>query len=224
VVAIESGEDAQQHQQQPRTMASHTRLILIGLIGTITLLFGPVESLMDSNLTLHMFQHIGIFAFNIIFGYGLERYLITKLPQLRRRTYIGWKAFTSVMVFNTRTKGLVLAALAPAAIFVFWHFPPNFDLAATTFYPHILEHFSYIVAGNLVGLSVKAIPKKWKIVLVYFGFMQAGMMGSMMLVWPYIYTAYPAYQNTQMDAAMMMFGALGIFVTSSALLKQLDVI
>ncbi|MHB8565473.1 MAG: DUF1404 family protein [Nitrososphaerales archaeon] len=220
MVAIEPGTSI----QRSKTMAAHTRFILIGLIGTIVLLFEPVDTFLDSNLTLHMFQHIGIFVFNIIFGYGLERYVITKLPQLRRRTYVGWKAFTSVMVFNTRTKGLILAGVVPAFIFAYWHIPANFDYAATTFYPHVLEHFSYIIAGNLVGLSIKAIPKKWKIILVYIGFMQAGMMGSMMLVWPYFYTAYPMAQNLQMDAAIMMFGAIGILATSSTLLKQLDIV
>lgn len=204
--------------------STQVRLMLVGLVGTFALLVGPVNSVMDANLTLHMFQHIGIIVFNIVFGYGLEQYLITKLGTLRRVTYAGWKAFTSIMVFNTKTRGLVLAGLLPAIIIAYWHIPSVFDYAATNAVPHIIEHFSYIIAGNFVGLSIRAIPRKWKIILTYFAFMQAGMMGSMMLLWPHTYVVYSTVQNLDMDSAMMLFGAVGILLTSSSLLRHLDVI
>jgi cytochrome c oxidase assembly factor CtaG len=219
VVAIEP-----EVEENSKITPTHVRLMLIGLIGTFALLIGPVDSTADANLTLHMFQHIGIIAFNIVFGYGLEQYLITRLGTLKRITYTGWKAFTTIMVFNTRTRGLVLAGLLPAIIIAYWHIPSVFDYAATNAVPHIIEHFSYIVAGNFIGLSIRAIPRKWKIILTYFGFMQAGMMGSMMLLWPHTYTVYSVAQNLDMDSAMMLFGAIGILMISSTLLRQLDII
>lgn len=206
------------------TSSTQVRLMLVGLIGTIALLIGPVDSAADANLTLHMFQHIGIIVFNIVFGYGLEQYLITKLGTLKRITYTGWKAFTTIMVFNTKTRGLVLAGLLPAIIIGYWHIPSVFDYAATNAVPHIFEHFSYIIVGNFVGLSIRAIPRKWKIGLAYLAFMQAGMMGSMMILWPHIYTVYSTAQNLDMDSAMMLFGAIGIIMMSSSLLRQLDII
>jgi hypothetical protein len=89
---------------------------------------------------------------------------------------------------------------------------------------HLLEHISYLISGSLVGLSLVAIPKKWKMGLLYFAFMQAGMMGSMMLVWPGFFSAYSVQQNTQMETAMMLLGALGVLALGSTLLKQLDII
>ncbi|HZW57649.1 MAG TPA: DUF1404 family protein [Nitrososphaerales archaeon] len=202
----------------------HFRLVLIGLLGTLLLLTEPVDAIVDANLTLHMFQHIALFCLSMVFGYGLERILVSKLLQLKRITYVGWRAFTWVMRFNSKTRGLIFAAVIPAIAFSFWHFPPNFDLAEVNNTAHALEHLCYIVSGSLVGLSIVAIPRKWKIVLLYFAFMQAGMMGSMMLVWPSYFPIYSASQNLTMDTALMMFGALGVIGTSSAMLKQLDII
>ena len=109
-----------------------------------------------------------------------------------------------------KTKGLIFAALVPALVFSFWHFPSNFDLAVTNGYVHITEHFSYIVSGSLVGAAVLVVPRKFKAGLLVFGFMMAGMMGSMMLLWPQFYSAYSAAQNSQMDSAIMLFGAAGM--------------
>ena len=200
------------------------RMTLIGLIGDFLLLIQPIDDYANQNLTFHMFQHIGLFIFAVVFGYGLERLFIIRLPALRQRIFPVWKAFTSIMIFNSRTKGLILAAVVPGIVWGFWHYPPNFDLASTTLIPHLLEHLSYIVSGSMVGLSIVAIPRRWKIGLLYFAFMQAGMMGSMMLVWPSFFDVYSAAQNTTMDTAMMMLGALGILGLSSTMLKQLDIV
>ncbi len=201
----------------------YVRISLLGLVGTIALLVGPIDSLADQNLTVHMFQHIGLFVAAAVFGYGLERYLSTHLVQLRKKFFIGYAALLSVIKFNTKTRGLIFAGVVPAIVFVYWHFPPNFDLAVVNGNVHIFEHLSYIVAGSLVGLSIVAIPHKFRIVLLEFGFMQAGMMGSMMLVWPYFYTVYSAAQNAQMDTAIMLFGAGGVLITSSWMLKILEI-
>jgi len=200
------------------------RITLAGLIGTLALLANPLDSIANQNLTVHMFQHIGLFVFSAVFGYGLERTLVTRLASIKRITYLGWAAYISLIKFNTRTKGLIFVAVIPAIAFSFWHFPPNFDLAATNTYAHIAEHFSYIISGSLVGAALLAVPRKFKAGLLVLGFMQAGMMGSMMLVWPQFYLAYSVAQNTQMDSALMLFGALGIICTGSWFLKILDVI
>ncbi len=202
----------------------YVRISLLGLIITLALLVDPIDSIANVNLTVHMFQHIGLFVGSAVFGYGLERYLSTHLVQIRKKFRIGYTVLLSVIKFNTKTKGLVFAAVVPAFVFAYWHFPSNFDLALVNGNVHILEHFSYIVAGSLVGLSIIAIPKKYKVVLLEFGFMEAGMMGSMMVLWPSFFPAYSAAQNADMDTALMLFGAVGIVATSSWMLKVLDII
>jgi len=200
------------------------RLALGGLAGTLALLAYPLDPLANSNLTLHMFQHIGLFVFSALTGYGIERVLVKKLNALRKKSYVLWKAYLSLIRFNVNTKGLLFAAVIPLLVFAFWHFPPNFDLAVTNGYVHIAEHFSYIISGGLLGAALVAVPRKYKALLLVLAFMQAGMMGSMMLVWPHFYTAYSAAQNSEMDSALMMFGALGLMASGSWFLKVVDVI
>jgi cytochrome c oxidase assembly factor CtaG len=202
----------------------YTRMMLLGAVVDLVLLADPIDPWANANLTVHMFQHIGLFVGSGVFGYGFERYLVTRLNALRARFYAGWKVLTALMKANVKTRGLFLGALVPAFILTFWHWPSNFEFAVSNLSAHIVEHFSFMLAGGLVGMSILAIPSKLRIILLYIAFMQAGMMGSMMLVWPYFYPTYSALQNTEMDSAMMMLGALGIIASSSALLKRMDVI
>ncbi|MDG6995404.1 MAG: cytochrome c oxidase assembly protein [Nitrososphaerota archaeon] len=205
------------NSRNPKFMAA-------GIAFTLVVLSGPFDSLSDANLTVHMIQHLVLFVGSAIFGYGLERYLFSKLLALRKRTYIGWKIFTSVMRFNSKTRGLLFALVVPAVVFSYWHYPPNFDLAVVNENVHILEHLCYIISGSLVGLSIVAITRKLRYVLVYVGFMQAGMMSSMMLVWPSFFPIYSAAQNTDMETFLMMFGAVGVVGLGSYMLKAFDVI
>ncbi|MFI5421276.1 MAG: DUF1404 family protein [Nitrososphaerales archaeon] len=202
----------------------YVRLALGGLLGTLALLAYPLDAIAIQNLTLHMFQHFGVFVFSALVGYGLERTLVLKMASLKERSYVVWKAYVELIKFNVRTKGLVFAALIPFLVFAFWHNPPNFDLAATNGYVHILEHLSYIISGGLLGAALVAVPRKFKALLLVLAFMQAGMMGSMMLVWPHFYTAYSSAQNSQMDSALMLFGAVGLLASGSWFLKVVDVI
>jgi cytochrome c oxidase assembly factor CtaG len=198
--------------------------MMLGIVLDLVLLADPIDPFANANLTIHMFQHIGLFVGSAIFGYGFDRYVALRLNMLKQKFHFLYSVLLSIMKTNLKTKGLVLGAAIPAVVVTFWHWPSNFDLAVTNPYVHIIEHLSFILAGGLVGLSIIAIPSKIRIILLYVGFMQAGMMGSMMLVWPYFYTTYSPVQNTQMDAAMMLFGAFGIIASSSALLKRFDVI
>lgn len=189
------------------------------------LLSPPADAVADSNLTVHMFQHIGLFAFAIFFGYALEKDLTSHLADLRRLTYAGWKVFTSVMVANSRTKGVVFVVLIPAVVFAYWHLPQNFDLAVQNEPVHVLEHFTYIVSGSMVGLSYRVLKPKWRVTLLYVAFMHAGMMGSIWSVWkPPFFSLYSYAANLQMDTSLLLFGAIGVVGTSSWMLKVLDII
>jgi putative membrane protein len=204
--------------------AFNFRYLLAGVIGSLALLANPLDSIAETNLTVHMFQHLGLFVSAAIVGYELERIILFKLPALRRRFFLGWKVFTSVMKFNSRTDGLFFAAVIPAIVFTYWHYPPTFDLAVTNGYVHILEHLSYIIAGGLVGLSINALTRKTRIILLYVGLMMLGMMGSMMIVFPSFYPVYSGIQNTDMETAMMLIGGIGIMAMSSWMLKAFDII
>jgi cytochrome c oxidase assembly factor CtaG len=202
----------------------YVRLVLGGLVGTLALLAYPLDQIANQNLTLHMFQHIGLFVFSALVGYGLERVLVRKLSALKKKSYVLWKAYISLIKFNVDTKGLIFAAVIPLCVFAFWHYPPNFDLAVTNGFVHVAEHLSYIIGGGLLGAALVAVPRKFKALLLVLGFMQAGMMGSMMLVWPHFYTTYSALQNSEMDSALMLFGAIGLMASGSWFLKVVDVI
>jgi hypothetical protein len=200
-------------------------LALIGVVSISALLLPQSDAVADGNLTVHMFQHIGLFAFSIVLGYGLERYIMSKLASLRKLTYVGWKAFTSVMVANTRTRGLVFVVLLPAVVFGYWHISQNFDLAVRNESVHVFEHLTYMVAGSLVGLSFQAMKPKWQVSLLYVAFMSAGMMGSMWSVWtPPYFPMYSAAANIEMDTTLLVFGAIGVVITASWMLKVLDII
>jgi cytochrome c oxidase assembly factor CtaG len=216
--------DSPTYQTAKRSPSRFLRLMLVGLIVDFALLADPIDSIANSNLTVHMYQHVGLFVASIVFGYALDKYLASNLNVLKERLHFGWVFLIKMIKFNVRTKGLVFGAILPGIIFTFWHFPPNFDLAETSFTIHILEHLSYIIVGSLVGMSITAMTSKIRIGLLYFAFMQAGMMGSMMLIWPSFYPIYSAAQNLNMETSMMLFGAIGIIGTSSTLLKRLDIL
>ncbi|HKW05321.1 MAG TPA: DUF1404 family protein [Nitrososphaerales archaeon] len=200
------------------------RIALVGILGTVALLVGPMDTLSDSNLSIHMFQHIGLFICGGVAGYGIERYLSTHLVQLRKKFSLGYSALLLMIRFNTKTKGLILAVIVPAIVFIYWHYPPNFDLAVTNEGIHATEHLCYILAGSLVGLSIVAIPFKLRVVLLAISFMQAGMMGSMMTLGTSFFTTYSPAQNMEMGTAILLFGAIGLLGTSSWLLRVLDIL
>jgi Protein of unknown function (DUF1404)/Cytochrome c oxidase caa3 assembly factor (Caa3_CtaG) len=199
--------------------------LLFGVGSTLALLLPPVDAIADSDLTVHMFQHIGLFVGGAVLGYGLEIIIMSKLATLRRMTLTGWRLFTGVMKLNSSTGGIAFVVVIPALVFAYWHIPQNFDLAVQNESIHGLEHLTYITTGSLAGLSIQAVSRKWRIILLYLGFMQAGMMGSMWTVWrPGYFPIYSYAANLEMGTAMMVFGAVGILATSSWMLKVLDII
>lgn len=196
-----------------------------GALAIGLLLSPPADSVADGDLTLHMFQHIGIFTSAIVFGYGFELYIMSKLAALRRLTYVGWRAFTAMMIANTRTRGVIFVLIVPAVVFLYWHIPKNFDLAVQNEPVHVFEHFSYVIAGSFVGLSFQVVRPKWRVALLYVAFMHAGMMGSIWSVWqPPFFSLYSYAANIQLDTSLLVFGAIGVIVTSSWMLKVLDII
>ena len=77
-----------EHQRDYADLVSnrYTRLALGGLLSSLALLAYPLDGIANQNLTLHMFQHIGLFVFSALVGYGMERTLITKLNSLKKKS------------------------------------------------------------------------------------------------------------------------------------------
>jgi cytochrome c oxidase assembly factor CtaG len=197
--------------------------MLIGSSVLLMLLNPLVDSISDANLTLHMTQHFLVIAAGIVAGFGLEKIVIKHLLGIRRKSYAVWKFFATIIKLNVRTKGLIIGVVIPAGLISYWHFPQIFDLAVVNGTIHGLEHISYIFAGLSVGFSILAIPKKIRISLLYLAFMHIGMMGSIWVVSPDLFSLYGAQQNLTLDTSMMVSGAIGVLLTSGLLLKYLDV-
>lgn len=198
---------------------------VVGWVAAAALLLPPVDAVADSDLTVHMFQHIGIFAFALVFGYGLEKVIMKKSASIRRITEKGWKAFTAVMRFNAKTRGVIFVVALPTLVFGYWHYPQYFDLAVQNESVHIFEHSTLFLAGSFVGLSFQAVKAKWRVLLLYLAFMNTGMMGSIWSVWrPPFYSLYSYAANLEMDTTLLVFGATGVVLTSAWMLKVLDVI
>lgn len=198
---------------------------LAGLASILFLLSPPMDTVADLNLTIHMFQHIGLFTGGIVMGYGLEVLIMLEILRLKELTMTGWRLFTGVMKLNNSTKGVVFVVVFPALMFAYWHLPGNFDLAVQNESVHAIEHLGYVTVGSLAGLSIQAVSRKWRVILLYVGFMNLGMMGSMWIVWrPGYFPIYSYSANLEMGTAVMLFGALGVVATSSWLLRVMDII
>ncbi|MEM3637374.1 MAG: DUF1404 family protein [Conexivisphaerales archaeon] len=199
-------------------------LMILGILVTFGIFSSPpFDSLTYTNLIANMVQHFGMLIFSAVFGYGFALLLKAKWGDLAEKR--AWKYFYSLEEFNRRSRGLVISVVFPVIILTYWNLPWNFDLAATELPAHLLEHASYMLTGFLIGISIPAIPRKVRIVLLWIAFMQLGMMGSMMLVWqPGFYTAYSPYQNQLMNTIMMLVGAAGVSTTSVLLLREMDIV
>jgi Protein of unknown function (DUF1404) len=200
-------------------------LLLIGsAVSIAVILFPPLDIIENSNLTVRMIEDILLFVYAILFGYGVERYVSTKANSQHN---IGSTSGVHSVItrINRWSKGLIFAMLIPATLLIYWNFPANFDLTAGNIFIRYASDISYLVAAILAGTAITYVPRKFKVLLLYFAFMAVGMMGSMMLVWqPGFYTAYSPGQNTTMNTFMMLFGAFGVVGMSTWLLKVMDVI
>ena len=201
-----------------------TTLLMFGsAISIAVILFPPLDIIENTNLTVRMIEEILLFVYAILFGYALERHASRKFTSIA--SGISSKAYQTIKKINESTKGLIFALLVPSIFATYWSYPPIFDATAGNIFLRYASDLSYLVAAILAGISLIYVPRKFRVLLLYFAFMCVGMMGSMMLVWsPGFYTVYSPSQNTDMNTFMMMFGAFGIIGSSSYLLKVMDLL
>ena len=206
-------------------MRTRINLLLAGSgIALFTILFPPLDIIENSNLTVRMIEDILIFVYAIMFGYGLERYVKLKRDSQDR---VGpWlRIYSGLSKINRVSRGFLFALIIPSIVVVYWNNPVAFDWTARDILARYTSDGTYLIAAVLAGTSIFYVPSKLRVILLFFGFMSVGMMGSMMLVYPPgFYTFYSASQNNAMNTFMMMFGAIGVLGTSGYVLKAWDVI
>ena len=179
----------------------------------------------------------------LVYGIILEAIVATIYPSLWNVPVQGGVVLSSQPLYPLTALTLLgnfffnpnLAALVPpifdislslySILLAYWNFPRIFDATAQNILLRYTSDLSYLGVAILAGLALVHVPKKFRVLLLYFAFMSVGMMGSMMLVWtPGFYTVYSSVQNSDMNTFMMMFGAFGIIGTSSYLLKVMDIV
>ena len=206
-------------------LQTRINLLLVGsAISLFVILFPPLDIIETANLTVRMIEDMLIFVYAILFGYGVERYV--KVKERTQTKFSPWfKIYSGISKINRLSRGFLFALIVPAIVIVYWNNPVVFDNTAIDIYTRYLSDATYLVVAILAGTAITYVPSKLRVILLFFAFMNVGMMGSMMLVWPPgFYTAYSAAQNNAMNTFMMLFGAVGILGTSGWLLKVWDVI
>jgi hypothetical protein len=202
-------------------------LIWGSAISIAVMLIPPIYIIENTNLTVRMIADILLFIYAALLGYSLQRYATAKLASSSQtqNSSFAKRSFDALNKINTASKGLIFVMLLPAILLIYWNIPSVFDETAQNIFLRYASDLSYLTAAILAGISLMYVPRRFRIILLYFAFMSAGMSGSMMLVWtPGFYTVYSPVQNTDMNTFLMMFGAFGIIGTSSYLLKAMDVI
>jgi hypothetical protein len=208
-----------------RITETRINFLLIGCgISIFVILFPPLEIIENSNLTARMVEDLVLFIYAILLGYGLERQLCLKM-KTGVHSFIYGKIYSIIQTINLPSKGLIFALILPAAVLLYWNYPPVLDSTVGNIFLRYACDLSYVISAILAGVAITFIPRKFRVMLLYLAFMSAGMMGSMMLTWqPGFYTAYSPSQNLAMNTFLMLFGAVGAIATSSWLLKVMDVL
>lgn len=194
-------------------------------ISIAIMLVPPIYIIENTNLTVRMISDILIFVYAALLGYSIQKYAKSRMTisQSGNLSFLN-RTYHALDKINTKTRGLIFVMLLPAILFVYWNIPSTFDLTAQNIFLRYASDLSYLAVATLAGISLMYVPKKFRIILLYFAFMSAGMSGSMMVIWtPGFYTVYSPVQNTDMNTFLMMFGAFGTIGMSTYLLKVLDV-
>jgi plastocyanin len=110
--------------------------------------FPPLELATEINLSMHMLQHVLIIFAGALIGYSIYR--SGALNKIRSATF-----------------GLV-GFLAVSFLLTYWHFPAMWDAAVSNLSIHVLEHFSFLLAGLLIGSFLPMLPDNSKLYIIFF--------------------------------------------------------
>ncbi|HEV2225967.1 MAG TPA: DUF1404 family protein [Nitrososphaerales archaeon] len=134
--------------------------------------FPPFDDITETDLTLHMLQHVLVIFAGVLIAY----------PHLGRRLlHQGQKGWTPM-----------LALLVSIVLIVFWHFPGPWDLAVLNPLIHVAEHISFLAVGLLAGSWLLLLSDSGKIGALFAAFF--GHMGyAVALISPWRAQVYPLY-------------------------------
>jgi plastocyanin len=110
--------------------------------------FPPFEFATEINLSMHMLQHVLIIFSGALIGYSIYRH--GSLNRIKS-SGLGLVGFLSVTFLLT-----------------FWHLPTMWDAAVSNLPIHILEHFSFLLAGVLIGAILPMLPDNSKLYIIFF--------------------------------------------------------
>jgi len=145
--------------------------------------FPPFEVATEINLGIHMLQHVIIAVAGVLIGYSL------------------FKSGKVKQFINPRFA--ILGVFVIASLLIFWHLPTFWDSAVESVYVHIIEHFSFLLVGSLIGFCVPQLQDNLKMILLaltisahmFFGF-------ALYIIGTRVYPLYPVSQQQLLGVAL----------------------
>ena len=152
-------------------------LPFFGLVSFIFLVaYPPFEVLTETNLSIHMLQHVLIALAGVFIAYPL--YKAGKFDSIKS------------------TRAGILGFVVLSAIVVFWHFPVTWDAAVLNPAIHVLEHFFFLLVGLMIGAFVPMLPDNFKMLAFALALSAHMFYGFVLYLTPTaIYPVYPASQQ-----------------------------
>ncbi len=169
--------------------------IWVGLLGlsvivSLVALLPPLDSILETHEGLHHLQHAIAFIFSFIAGVSLYRLL--RVLATRGSGELKRAARALLVAQHTADPRGIFALLFAAALVVLWHIPYFFNLAVLDEDVHIVEHFSFVLAGGAVGSSLHSMSKWTRLGSLLISELIMLLFASFIIVFQlHVYTVYP---------------------------------
>ncbi len=179
----------------------------VAVLGTATglllaILLPPLDSLLASHEGLHHLQHGLSLLLGI--GAGWASYQLVTTMAIRGTGGSQTLARDLLIVSRRANPGGYASLGVAAGLLIFWHIPFFFNLAVLDGTVHILEHFSFILAGGGVGFGL-VLMNKWTRLGAFLVTVFGALFLSVFLVVfeLHVYAVYPRGQEQIFGVAMI---------------------
>ena len=131
----------------------HAALFALSVAAGLVALSAPLDDLAESSLAAHMFQHVLLIDVVPVLGLLAVRgpLLLFVVPEFLLRA----------VARSARARTILAAATLPLVAFgiwaltlTLWHLPVIYDATLASEALHVLEHFSFVVAGTLAWIQI----------------------------------------------------------------------